>query len=64
MAVKGQLRITCYVAENCDISQPVEAIQSDDFVSVCCNYPSAGVIPRGFAYMVAGQEKCFRCPKG
>ena len=64
VAVKSQQNITCYVAANCDINQPCEIILSDDFVSVCCNYPSAGVKPRGFAYNLLGQEGCIPCPKG
>ena len=64
VAVKGQQRIRCYVAANCDINQPIEAIMGDDYVSVCCNYPSAGVRPRGFAYSLIGHEGCSPCPKG
>ena len=64
VAVKGQQRIRCYVAETCDISQPSETILIDDSVSVCCNYPSAGVRPRGYSYNLHGQEECIHCPKG
>ena len=59
-AVKSQHTITCYVAASCDTSQPSQTIQSSDAVGVCCNYPSAGVNPRGFAYV--GQGTCMPCP--
>ena len=64
VAVKSQQNITCYVAANCDISQSSETILSDDSVSVCCNYPSAGVRSRGYSYQFYGQERCVPCPKG
>ena len=64
VAVKSQQNVACYIAANCDINQTVETILSDDSVSVCCNYPSAGVRPRGFAYILLGQERCVPCPKG
>ena len=63
VAVKSQQRIRCYTDASCDISQPIETIVSDDYVSICCNYPSAGVRPRGFAYQLQGQEPCVACPK-
>ena len=61
--MKSQQTITCFVAANCDTNQPSQTIiQSSDAVGVCCNYPSAGVNPRGFAYRV-GQGDCTACPK-
>ena len=63
VALKSQ-HITCYVAANCDISQPRKTILSDDSVSVCCNYSSAGVRPRGYSYNLLGHEECVPCPKG
>ena len=62
-AVKAQQRIRCYATADCDINQLSEAIVSDDYVSICCNYPSAGVKPRGFSYQLQGQEACKACPK-
>ena len=59
-AVKSQ-QTTCFVAADCNTNQPSETIQSSDAVGVCCNYPSAGVNPRGFAYRV-GQGACTDCP--
>ena len=61
--VKSQQNIMCYEADTCDISQPTQSIDSDDSVSECCNYPRAGVRPKGLAYQVAGQEGCTLCPK-
>ena len=63
VAVKSQQSIRCYTAAYCDISQTSEAIQSSDAVGVCCNYPSAGVRPRGFAYQLEGEVTCRACPK-
>ena len=60
-AVKSQQTITCFVAANCDTNQPSQTIQSSDAVGECCNYPSPGVNPRGFAYV--GQGTCTDCPK-
>ena len=59
-AVKSQQTITCFVAADCDINQPSQTIQSSNAVGECCNYPSAGVRPRGFAYV--GQGTCTPCP--
>ena len=61
--MKSQQTITCYEADNCDISQPTQRIDSDDSVSECCNYPRAGVRPKGLSYQVARQEVCTPCPK-
>ena len=37
VAVKGQQRIRCYVAANCDINQPIETILADDYVNWECS---------------------------
>ena len=62
-AVKSQQKITCFVADKCDANQPSVAIESNDAVGECCNYPEAGVSPKGFSYELEGTTTCIPCPK-
>ena len=60
VAVKSQ---RCYAEANCVNNQPFETIESDNFVSLCCNYPSAGVRPKGYSYQLTEEDACHACPK-